>query len=490
MSKREERKMAVLENLEPKKVFHFFEEISKVPRGTFDTKKISDFCVEFAKERNLEYIQDDTNNVIIKKPGTAGYENSDPVIIQGHLDMVCEKRPGSTHDFKKDGLELYVEDGFVKAKDTTLGADDGIAVAMAMALLDSDDIPHPPIEAVFTIDEETGMYGAIALDFSNLKGKTLINVDSEIEGILTTGCAGGINIEARIPFHREKMDGTEVLVKVHGLLGGHSGMEIDKQRGNANKMMGRLLDTISKEVKFHMVSINGGSKDNVIAQNCEVVLLVDESDIEKVKKCTDQMREIWTAEFVGEEPTLELDVEVKGQTTMDAFDDEATDHIITYIIISPNGLVEFSRSLKGLVETSLNMGVVSTNEDHVKVRYQMRSSFESKKQEMRAEIERCCKAVGAEAVINGEYPAWQYNPESKLQKLMSDIYEDMYGKKAVVFATHGGLECGFFMDKCPGLDCVSMGPDMLDVHSFNEKLDIASTERTWDYLKAILAKLK
>ena len=249
--------MAVLENLEPKKVFHFFEEISKVPRGTFDTKKISDFCVEFAKERNLEYIQDDTNNVIIKKPGTAGYENSDPVIIQGHLDMVCEKRPGSTHDFKKDGLELYVEDGFVKAKDTTLGADDGIAVAMAMALLDSDDIPHPPIEAVFTIDEETGMYGAIALDFSNLKGKTLINVDSEIEGILTTGCAGGINIEARIPFHREKMDGTEVLVKVHGLLGGHSGMEIDKQRGNANKMMGRLLDAVSKEVKFHMVSING-----------------------------------------------------------------------------------------------------------------------------------------------------------------------------------------------------------------------------------------
>lgn len=482
--------MAVLENLEPKCVFHYFEEISKVPRGTFDTKKISDYCVAFAKERNLECIQDEANNVIIKKPGTAGYEESAPVILQGHLDMVCEKRPGSTHDFKTDGLELYVEDGYVKAKDTTLGADDGIAVAMVLALLDSDDIAHPPIEAVFTTDEEVGMYGAIALDFNNLKGKTLINVDSEIEGILTTGCAGGINIEARIPFTRETAEGTEVSVKVHELLGGHSGMEIDKQRGNANKMMGRLLDRLSKEIDFRMVSIDGGSKDNVIAQSCETILLVKDQDVDALKKNVTQMKEIWEAEFVGEEPTLKVDVDVKGHTTMEVFDEAGADHVITYLMISPNGLVEFSRSLKGLVETSLNLGVVGTEDGYVKARYQMRSSFESKKQQMRAEIERCCKAVGAEAVINGEYPAWQYNPESKIQKIMSDTYKEMFGKEAVVFATHGGLECGFFMDKCPGLDCISMGPDMLDVHSFNEKLDIASTERTWEYLQAILGKLK
>lgn len=482
--------MAVLENLEPKKVFQFFEEISAIPRGTFDTKRISDYCVEFAKARNLEYIQDEVNNVIIKKAGTAGYENSEPVIIQGHLDMVCEKKPGSTHDFKEDGLELFVEDGFVKAKDTTLGADNGIAVAMALAVLDSDDIAHPPIEAVFTIDEETGMLGAIALDFSNLAGKKLINIDSEVEGILTTGCAGGINCEARIPYHTEKQEGTEVSIRVHGLLGGHSGMEIDKQRGNANKMIGRLLDVLAKEVKFHMVSINGGTKDNVITQSCEVVLLVDDADVEAVKKCAAQMLEIWKMEFVGEEPTMELDVEVKGHTTMEVFDDEAADRVITYIVISPNGLLEFSRSLKGLVETSLNMGVVSTEEDHVKVRYQMRSSFESKKKEMLSEIERCCKAVGAETVVNGEYPSWQYDPDSKLQKLFSEVYEELFGEKPVVFATHGGLECGFFMDKCPGLDCISVGPNMPDVHSFNEKLDIASTERTWKYLKTILERLK
>ncbi len=251
--------MAVLENQEPQKVFQFFEEMCQIPHGTFDTKRISDYCVAFAKDRGLEVIQDEANNVIIRKPGTAGYEESEPVIIQGHLDMVCEKTADSPHDFKTDGLELYVEDGYLKAKDTTLGGDDGIAVAMAMAVLDSDDIPHPPIETLFTVDEEDGMGGAHAIDLTLLKGRKLINLDSEEEGILTTGCAGGIQYVTEIPVQREERDGQLVKIRIHGLLGGHSGAEIHKQRGNSHKMMGRLLYHIAREIPFHLACVGGGS---------------------------------------------------------------------------------------------------------------------------------------------------------------------------------------------------------------------------------------
>ncbi len=267
--------MAVLNQVKPEKVFHFFEELCQIPHGTFDTKRISDYCVAFAKERGLEVQQDEANDVIIKKPGTKGYEDSEPVILQGHLDMVCEKTPDSDHDFKTDGLDLYVEDGYVKAKGTTLGGDDGIAIAMAMAVLDSSDIPHPPIEAVFTVDEETGMGGAEAVDLSGLKGKKLLNIDSEEEGVLTSGCAGGIVFETKIPVEREDRTGTKIRVKVHGLLGGHSGNEIHRQRGNAHKMMGRLLYRIQQEVPISLISINGGSKDNVIASESEAVFLAE-----------------------------------------------------------------------------------------------------------------------------------------------------------------------------------------------------------------------
>ena len=275
--------MAVLENLEPKKVFHFFEEVSEVPRGTFNIKGISDYCTKFAKDRNLEVVQDEVGNVVIKKPGTTGYENSAPVILQGHMDMVCEKRPDSNHDFTKDPLELQIVDGNIVAKDTTLGGDNGIALAMAMALLDSDDIPHPPLEVLFTIDEETGMGGAAAIDMSLFKGNMLINLDSEEEGIFTAGCAGGINYQNHIPVKKESVSGTEVTVRIHELLGGHSGFEITKQRGNANKMMGRLLDRISRDVDFVIETIAGGSKDNVIALSATAKIVVKPEEVDKVK---------------------------------------------------------------------------------------------------------------------------------------------------------------------------------------------------------------
>ena len=282
--------MAVLENLEPKKVFQFFEELCQIPHGTFDIDRMSDYCVEFAKKRNLKYIQDEVKNVLIFKPGTEGYENSEPVIIQGHMDMVCEKTPDSDHDFKKDPLDLYVEDGYIKARNTTLGADDGIALAMAMALLDSDDIPHPPIEAVFTVDEETGMGGANGIDLSVLKGRKLINIDSATEGVLTTGCAGGIRMTTEIPVTREEKSGTAVKLMIKGLRGGHSGEEIHEQRGNAHKLMGRLLRRISEETAFNLVDIQGGAKENVIAMENTANIITAGADADKAVAIAAEMK--------------------------------------------------------------------------------------------------------------------------------------------------------------------------------------------------------
>ena len=482
--------MAVLENLEPKQVFHFFEELCKIPHATFDTKRISDYCVEFAKERGLEVSQDDTNNVIIKKPGTAGYENSEPVILQGHLDMICEKTPDSDHDFTKDGLDLYVEDGYVRARNTSLGGDDCIAVAMAMAVLDSKDIPHPPIEAVFTVDEELGMGGAEAVDLSQLKGKMLINIDSEEEGILTTGCAGGIFYKTVIPMKKEAAEGTLVKINIHGLLGGHSGNEIHKQRGNANKMMGRLLYRLGKETDLRLTEICGGSKENVITMNASAGVLVPADQAAKVQEMTDEMRQIWLDEFMGEEPTLAVDYEVTADAHMDAYDKDSTTRVIAYLEVAPNGLQEYSRKLKGIVESSLNLGVVECDDTSVTTQYLIRSSVETRKQQMREQVEQCAILAGGKGETTGEYPAWQFKADSKLRPIMVETYKELYGKEPVVSAVHAGLECGLFLGKRPDLDCVSCGPNLLDIHSFNEHLDIASTKRTWEYLLAILKKCK
>ncbi|MGN1166752.1 MAG: aminoacyl-histidine dipeptidase [Lachnospiraceae bacterium] len=482
--------MAVLENLEPKKVFHFFEELCQIPHGTFDTKRISDYCVKFAEDRGLEVIQDEANNVIIKKGGTEGYENSEPVILQGHLDMVCEKTPDSAHDFKNDPLELYVEDGYVKAKDTTLGGDDGIAIAMAMAVLDSDDIAHPPIEVVFTTDEETGMGGATAIDLSVLKGRKLLNIDSEVEGILTAGCAGGIALTTEIPVSREEKSGSLVTLAISGLQGGHSGIEIHKQRGNAHKMMSRLLNMIGEETEISLIDIQGGSKDNVIPMNNTAKILVAESDAQKVVKIAEEMKAIWDHEFMGDEPTLCVEANVKADVCEKVFDKDSTDRIINYLMLSPCGVQGYSRKLQGLVESSLNVGIVETEEACVKVYHMIRSSVESQKKYIYVQLKQLAEMVGAKATVTSQYPAWQYDPNSELRQVMMSTYKELFGKEPEVFSVHCGLECGLFLGKRPDLDCVSIGPNLLDVHSFNEKVDIASVERTWAYVKAILAALK
>lgn len=483
--------MAVLDNIQPKEVFRFFEELCQIPHGTFNTKRISDYCVRFAEERGLACTQDKVNNVIIRKPGTKGYEDSEPVILQGHMDMVCEKRPGSGHDFSKDPLKLVVKDGYVMAEDTTLGGDDGIAIAMAMAILDSKDIPHPPIEAVFTVDEEQGMEGAIAIDLSGLKGRKLLNIDSEAEGILTTGCAGGFLCETAIPLIKERHDGAVAQVKVHGLRGGHSGAEIHQQRGNAHKMMGRLLNEMKEEFPLFLISIDGGSKDNVIAMECTAQLLVTKDAVDKVSEKAKEMKAVWDHEFMGDEPGLAVDVSmIETEKTMDVCDRQTTDRAISYLVICPNGVQGLARKLPGLVETSLNIGVIKTEEDSIKINALVRSSVESQKEMMKRQMQCCAELAGARIEISGEYPAWQYDPDSELRKVMEEAFQELYGKNPVVSAIHAGLECGLFLGKSPDLDCVSFGPDLLDIHSFNERLGIDSTERTWNFLKAVLAKLK
>ena len=482
--------MAVLNELEPKEVFRFFEEISAIPRGSRDTKRISDYLVAFAKERDLKVIQDEVNNVIIFQPGTPGYEESEPVILQGHMDMVCEKTSESTHDFENDGLELYVEDGFLKAKDTTLGGDDGVAVAMALALLDSREIPHPPIEAVFTVDEELGMEGAEAIDLTVLKGKKLINLDSEEEKTLTVGCAGGVRYQGLIPVEKETASGDEIKITIQGLLGGHSGAEIHKQRGNGHKMMGRLLNHVSLETDIRLISIAGGTKNNVISSECKAEILVAKEDADKVKASVAELKATWDKEFLGKEPGLTVDVEEESVSGVAVMNAESTKRVITYFIICPNGVQCYDRELEGLVETSLNLGIVETTKDTVKLESLVRSSMESKKADMKEILDTCAQAVGANGKVHGGYPAWEYKVDSELRKVMVETFVEQYGKEPVVSTIHAGLECGLFLGKKPDLDCVSMGPDLLDIHSFNEKLDIASTQRTWEYLKGILAKLK
>lgn len=482
--------MTALENLEPQKVFRFFEELCRIPHGTYDTKRISDYCVAFAKERGLEVIQDEVNNIIIKKPGTDGYEESSPVILQGHLDMVCEKTAGSSHDFKTDPLDVYIEDGYIKAKDTTLGGDDGIAIAMTLAILDSDDIPHPPIEALFTIDEEVGMGGADAIDLSVLEGRKLINIDSEEEGILTIGCAGGIQYEIVIPVQREEKSGSLIRIRIHGLLGGHSGVEIDKQRGNAHKMMGRLLYRIAKETSMNLVRIDGGSKDNVISLECTADIQVAAGCEDKVCGMVKEMADIWMEEFMGEEPGLMVDTEVTRDSVETVFDQDSTERLTAYLMLCPNGVQEYSRKLAGLVETSLNIGVVETKTDYVRTVTLLRSSVESRKQQLKEQLEMCAKIASGSGKVLNEYPAWQFRLESKLRDTMVETYKEFYGKEPVVSTIHAGLECGLLQGKCPDLDCVSLGPNILDVHSVNERLDIASTQRTWEYLKAILKNCK
>ncbi|NCC08860.1 MAG: aminoacyl-histidine dipeptidase [Clostridia bacterium] len=480
--------MAILGNLQPANVFKFFEEMCAIPHGSYNTKAISNWCVDFAKQRGLEYYQDDTNNVIIKKPASAGYEASKPVIIQGHLDMVCEKDTDCALDMGKDPLELFVQGDLIGAKGTTLGGDDGIAVAMAMAVLDDDSLKHPPIEAVFTTEEETGMDGALNLDYSLLKGRTMINIDSEDEGVLTVGCAGGLRAEYILATQREEFDAPQLSVTISGLTGGHSGIMIDRGRANANVLMGRLLDAVTYKSSLRIASITGGTKDNAIPTLCTAVIAVKSPD--ELRECAKQMEATFKNEYSVTDPHLCVTVEPCSERVQFVLQEKYTDSVIHMLVATPNGVQEMSRDIKGLVQTSINLGIVKTSESCIEADFSIRSSVESQKLYEAMRLMRIGESIGVSMTRKGDYPGWEYRKESPLRDTMVNVFKEKYGREPKIEVIHAGLECGVFSKKLDGLDCVSFGPDMQDIHTPRERLSIASTQRTWEYLVAVLENLK
>ncbi|MET0016394.1 beta-Ala-His dipeptidase [Oscillibacter sp.] len=479
--------MAVLDQLEPKKVFRFFEEMCAIPHGSGNTKAVSDWCADFAKKRGLEYHQDAANNIIIIKEATAGYEKAEPVILQGHLDMVCEEIPECAKDMAKEGLDLAVDGDLVLAKGTTLGGDDGIAVAMAMAILDADDLAHPRIEAVFTVDEEIGMLGANALDVSPLKGRKFLNMDSEAEGIFTVSCAGGNMTRCTLPVQRSDFDGSALTVTVSGLIGGHSGQEIDKGRGNSSLLMGRALLAMSQVTELRLVTVNGGLKDNAIPRETTATVLV--ADEQKARAAAEQLDAALRNEFRVTDKDVTLTV-TSGKAAKVPMDADSTARCVCFLSCAPNGIYAMSADIAGLVQTSLNLGILTTQEDAMTASFCVRSSVGSQKEMLKARLTCLAKQLGGKTEVFGEYDAWEYRAESPLRDLMVEVYKDQYGKAPKIEAIHAGVECGLFSGKMPGLDCVSIGPDLTEIHTPRERLSIASTQRMWKFVVEVLKRSK
>ena len=475
-----------LSGLEPQSVFAYFEELCAIPHGSGNTKAISDYLVSFAKEHNLRYIQDELNNVIMFAPGTCGYEESPAVIIQGHMDMVCEKDTDCPIDMETQGLDIGHDDQWVFAKGTTLGGDNGIAVAYILALLADNSIPHPPVEAVITVDEETGMYGAAGIDLSMLQGRTLINADSEDEGIFTVSCAGGARGTISLPVTRRAVYGPCIKLTVEGLQGGHSGVEIHKNRANANKVMGILLERVQKLMPLCLTKFSGGAKDNAIPRSCQATLVAMGIHLERINEITDALQKEIREQY--DEPDAVVrgdDVDALGGNALTT---EDTAKVIALLCDVPNGVQSWSEDIDGLVQTSLNLGVAELS-DELRLTFAVRSSVNQEKRELLNQLKALAEKYDGNYSETGDYPAWEYRKDSRLRDVMVETYRRMYEKEPQVVAIHAGLECGLLSEKLPGLDCVSIGPDMQDIHTSRERLSIASTERTWKFLLEVLKAL-
>lgn len=477
----------VLAGLKPEKVFEYFENISAIPRGSGNTEQISSYCAALAASKGLKYIKDGLGNVVIFKPASKGMESSEPVIIQGHLDMVCEKVHGSTHDFKKEGLKLIVDGDFVHADGTTLGGDDGIAVAYALALLADDTIPHPPLEVIITVDEEIGMLGAADIDLSDLKGRIMVNLDSEDEGILTVSCAGGARSTLKLPVTRSMVSGPCVIVEVGGLKGGHSGVEIDKNRCNASKALGLLLQRITEAMPICLTSLAGGSQDNAIPRSCRATFVAMRLELSEITRLAQALQEEIRSTY--DEPDAVVTVSEADATGGLALSAELSKKAASLMCDLPNGILAWSQDIQGLVQTSLNLGIAKLLDDCLSLTFSVRSSVNDEKEALLAKLRQIAAEYGCEYSQMGDYPAWEYKKDSTLRVLMVEIFREMFGREPEVVAIHAGLECGILSEKLPGLDCVSFGPQMHDIHTSREKLNIASTARMWQYLTEILKRL-
>ncbi len=499
--------MGVLSNLEPVRVFEHFEKICSIPHGSYNEKAVSDYCMAFARSRGLECYQDDLWNVVIIKEAAKGREADAPVIIQGHLDMVCEKDADCPIDFEKDGLALYIDGEWIKARGTTLGGDDGIAVAMGLALLDEPDMPR--LELIFTVCEEVGMEGAKGINLSALKGKTMLNLDSEEEGYFLTSCAGGETVSAVFTAEKQKRSGEVIDIEVTGLSGGHSGTEINKERGNANVIMARLL--LGLPAEYSLVSIDGGDKDNAIPRRCTARIVLPSKEYlehddgqkegfsdadgnkknntgyfaaveEYVKKTAATLKK----EFFVSDSGICVTARLQGVQDITAYDKMDTERIVRAISLFPNGVCSYCQAMPDTVETSLNMGIIRTTGKEITVKMSLRSSVASRREELARRIRAVCESFGLVFEVRGSYPAWEYRPDSGLREKILRIYKEEYGREPVFQGIHAGLECGILSEKIRDLDCVSMGPDIMDIHTPKERLSIPSTQRVYALVKKIL----
>ena len=479
--------MEKLSGLKPERVFYYFEEITKIPRCSGSEKKISDYLKGIGENLGLTVIQDELNNIIIKKPATKGYEDSEGIVIQGHMDMVCEKEDHIEHDFTKDPIELIIDGDFIKANGTTLGADNGIAVAMGLSLLEDQTLEHPNLELLVTTSEETDMNGALGLKSDVLKGTRLLNVDSEEEGFLTVGSAGGELIEAAIDIEKEKVSGYEgVTITVKGLSGGHSGMEIDKGRGNALKISLRILNALREGLDIKLVSIDGGTKDNAIPRQTKIEIGIKNEDLEKLETKISEIESQLKKEWKNEEPQIIVGKPTKLESTLRQADLENILYILDKL---PTGVQTWLKDRENTVESSSNLAIINTEKNKIKVYVSTRSSSEHILNEMREQITKDIEKVGS-VTISGNYPEWEYKSESELRDKAVELYKEMYGVEMEVIVIHAGLESGALKKSYPHFDIISFGPNMFDVHTPQERLSIASTKRSYEYLVELLKKLK
>lgn len=483
--------LEALKALDYKKVLYYFSELAAIPHGSGNTKEIADYLENFAKERKLRYIRDNADNIIFYKAATAGYETLPAIILQGHMDMVCEKEATSDHDFTKDGLSLQFDGEWLSADKTTLGGDDGIAVAYCLALLDDTTAKHPALEMIITTEEEVGMDGAKALDASALSGKYMINIDSEEEDVVLCGCAGGMRVCGELPIERLPMEGTRVQISVRGLQGGHSGVEIDKNRTNAVLWLARYLFSLREQVTFVVEEFSGGQKDNAIPREADAVLLVDEDSVEEAVVCARKLAKQMTEEIRGAEARAEIFVEI-GDMVEDgaAIHPRSFEKFLFLLLQCPNGVQKMNAEIPGLVESSLNLGICRIEPQKAVCLWSLRSSKKSYLSFLKEKLCYLIGFLGGDYTPSGEYPAWEYKSESKLREIYAKEYEEIFGKRPVFATIHAGLECGILSEKLPELDIISIGPDMKDIHTPAERLHVESALRMYRLLEKILADNK
>ena len=483
--------MRKLAGLGGDQIFYYFEEICNIPHGSGNEMALSNYIAAFAKERGLYCRQDDHYNILIKKEGSKGYEEVPAVILQGHIDMVCEKNAGTELDFLTDPIDIYTEDGYIHARGTTLGADDGIAVAYMLALLDDSTLSHPPLEAVFTVDEEVGMGGARAFEVFDLEGKRFLNMDTEEEGVLLSGCAGGRRVRLYVPAEREQVPKgyNAYQISIRGLKGGHSGADIHLQRANANLLLGRVLNILKDNERFILASIDGGTMDNAICREAGAAILLEQSKAEGFREILARVENELCQEYKSTEASITITMEILQETVFQGFTEDVKNKVISTLLLLPYGVQTMSMEMTGLVESSSNIGIVKTTEEYIYFDNAVRSSVESRKELISQKIHALGTLIGARCEEVNDYPGWRFNPDSEMLKLFARVYQEQYGKEAEISAIHAGLECGLFSEKIPGLDMVSIGPEMHDVHTPDERLSIASTIRVWEFLKEVLKQM-